>query len=193
MHRRGFLTAAMTGAVPLVAGCTGGDGNSGSDGGGGAGYGGGGGSGGGSSNTTESTTEPETAGETTAETETTTQQTTTATTASEATTTDGSTAAQQEYGTYDWSQLDGAEASATTTVTMRSSRFQPLVAEFSAGTEVTFVNEDMGSHTVTVPALDVDERLSGGESTTVTFDEAGVFDYVCTLHPPQMLGRVVVE
>ena len=97
------------------------------------------------------------------------------------------------YPDYDWEQLTRADAAETSSVTMEGSTFRPLVAKVSAGTEVTFTNEDSGGHSVTIPALSVDETVSGGSSTSVTFEEPGNYDYVCTFHPPDMLGRIVVE
>ena len=114
------------------------------------------------------------------------------------TTTAGTTAggdggARAAYPDYDWEKLTRADAAVTSSVTARGSAFRPLIAKVSAGTDVSFTNEDSFPHTVTMPALDVDEQLSGGSSTSVTFEEPGAYDYVCTLHPPGMLGRVVVE
>ena len=34
--------------------------------------------------------------------------------------------------------------------------------------------------------------MSPGASVTHTFDTAGEFDYLCSLHPKDMRGRVVV-
>lgn len=109
------------------------------------------------------------------------------------TTTSGESPGMAAYPDYNWDQLTRADATATTEVSASGFAFQPLVARFAAGSEVTFTNEDGAPHTVTIPALDVDERLAGGESTTVTVDSAGNYDYVCTLHPPDMLGRLVVH
>jgi len=195
MHRRAFLTTAVAVAAPVITGCSSGNGSEGSgdgesDGGSGGGTDsssdggdsdGSGGYGGGGGGETASTT---------AESADTTSSTTTA--GRESTTTAGS-AAQSAYPDYDWGRLDGAEPTDTAGVTLRDTAFHPLVARVAVGTEVTFTNEDSGSHTVTIPALDVDEQLSGGASTTVTFAEAGTYDYVCTFHPPEMLGRIVVE
>lgn len=100
--------------------------------------------------------------------------------------------ARQEYPDYNWEVLDGTEPEATTGITARNTAFDPVVAEVPTGEPVTFANNDSFEHTVTIPALDVDERLDGGEETTLTFEQEGTFDYVCTLHPPSMLGRLVV-
>lgn len=124
---------------------------------------------------------------------TTTAEPTPATTTAPPTTRDGASPAREAYPNYDWDQLERADVAVTGDVTLRGGQFNPLVAQVEAGATVTFTNEDSGGHTVTVPAMDVDEVLSGGESTTVAFEDAGVFDYVCTFHPPRMLGRVVVE
>lgn len=164
MHRRAFLGTTTTLVITLAAGCAGGDGGSGGDGGGGGGmYGGDSGGGGGGG------------GETT----------------ESGTTASGG--AQSVFPDYEWGKLEGADASETSSVTMRNTEFHPLVAKVSAGTEVTFTNEDSGGHSVTIPALGVDETVSGGSATSVTFEEAGTVDYVCTFHPPGMLGRIVVE
>lgn len=53
-------------------------------------------------------------------------------------------------------------------------------------------NEDQTAHTFTVPRLDIDENIEGGGQVLVTVDRTGTFDYVCTFHPPGMLGRLVV-
>lgn len=100
--------------------------------------------------------------------------------------------AQRAYPGYNWDRLDGASATTTATVTLSGFAFDPLVARAPPGT-VAFENEDSATHTVTIPALDVDKRVSGGGRTTVTVDEPGTYDYVCTFHGPDMLGRLVVE
>ncbi len=66
------------------------------------------------------------------------------------------------------------------------------------GKQVTWVNEDSAFHSVTSGFYDVPtERFDSGhldpfESYTLTFDEAGIYDYFCTLHP-WMKGQVIVE
>lgn len=113
------------------------------------------------------------------------------------TATDSPTAADQgaraAYPDYNWAALEGVEPEATTEVSLRNTAFHPPIAAVQPGATVTFVNDDSFGHTVTIPAIDVDRDLGGGESTTVSFDAAGTYDYVCELHPPGMLGRVVVR
>lgn len=108
------------------------------------------------------------------------------------TTTGTPSVGQQEFPDYNWEVLDGADASFTTEITLRNTQFHPIIAKVPVGESISFSNEDAFDHTVTIPALDTDERVGGGESTTLTFDELTALDYVCTLHPPSMLGRLIV-
>ena len=74
----------------------------------------------------------------------------------------------------------------------------PSVVTISAGESVTWVNEDSAFHSVTSGFYDapIDLFDSGHmdpfDSYTLTFDEAGTYDYFCTLHP-WMEGKVIVE
>lgn len=108
------------------------------------------------------------------------------------TATEGDANAQERYPDYDWERLEDAEPVATAAVTLENSAFDPLFAAVKPGTTITFSNEDSFDHTVTLPKLDVDEGVDGGQRTAVTFKETSTYDYVCTLHPPDMLGRVEV-
>jgi hypothetical protein len=65
------------------------------------------------------------------------------------------------------------------------------------GTEVSmeeFTNNDSVGHDVTADSFSSGEAgdMAGGETFEHTFEEAGTFDYVCTVHPG-MEGTVVVE
>ncbi len=66
------------------------------------------------------------------------------------------------------------------------------------GKQVTWTNEDSAFHSVTSGFYDSPTELFDSgfldpfESYTLTFDEAGIFDYFCTLHP-WMQGQVIVE
>ena len=74
----------------------------------------------------------------------------------------------------------------------------PSLVTISAGESVTWVNEDSAFHSVTSGFYDtpIDLFDSGHmdpfDSYTLTFDEAGTYDYFCTLHP-WMEGKVIVE
>lgn len=91
---------------------------------------------------------------------------------------------------------DSAEPVATTEVEMpKSYRFDPVAIEVDAGSEVTWTNEDSFTHTVKLedgPDTS-DHRVGRGDSVTLTFDTAGTYHYVCTLHPRDMKGVVVVR
>lgn len=100
--------------------------------------------------------------------------------------------ARDEYPGYDWSRLEGVAATGTDTISMQDTEFVPLVARVPVDTRITVQNDDSIPHTFTVPRAGIDEQLSAGSQTSVRFDETGTYDYVCTLHPPAMLGRLVI-
>ena len=66
------------------------------------------------------------------------------------------------------------------------------------GEQVTWVNEDSAFHSVTSGFYDAPTDLFDSgymdpfDSYTLTFDETGIYDYFCTLHP-WMEGQVIVE
>ena len=72
--------------------------------------------------------------------------------------------------------------------------------EFSikSGDSVTWQNQDVAFHSVTSGSYDEPTELfdSGhldpDELFTLTFDENGIYDYFCTLHP-WMKGKIIVE
>jgi plastocyanin len=94
----------------------------------------------------------------------------------------------------------GAQTSApaapveTAEVTMPPSyRFDPPAIQVPAGTTVTWRNSDNFTHSVSVvdgkfPLLD----LSPGQSGTITFDQPGAYNYICTYHAQDMKGTVIV-
>lgn len=83
---------------------------------------------------------------------------------------------------------------ATNEVTMpRSYRFAPETIQVSAGTTVTFRNEDNFTHSVKLrDGSEPDHLVKPGESVQITFAQPGTFDYECSLHPRDMRGTVVV-
>ncbi|HVB18084.1 MAG TPA: cupredoxin family copper-binding protein [Stellaceae bacterium] len=89
---------------------------------------------------------------------------------------------------------DAVPAAATTTVVeIHNMKFNPVTLTISAGTKVTWVNEDTAPHTVT----DRDRvfhsaALDTKDSFSYTFASPGEFTYFCTIHP-MMVGRIVVK
>lgn len=81
---------------------------------------------------------------------------------------------------------------ATDDVRLTNNCFVPTIARVEPGAKVTFENFDGAPHTVTGAVYifgDMDEFTTGKRS--FTFDEEGVFPYVCILHPG-MAGAIVV-
>jgi plastocyanin len=76
----------------------------------------------------------------------------------------------------------------------------PNPAEIKAGETVTWTNDDSQIHTATSGAVGAEDSgkvfdsgiLSPKATFDFKFDQAGEYDYYCTLHP-QMLGKVVVS
>jgi amicyanin len=71
--------------------------------------------------------------------------------------------------------------------------FMPPDLKVPVGTKVTWVNRDDVPHTVvsndgkfSSPALDTDEQFS------FTFNEAGTYEYYCSVHP-KMTAKVIVQ
>ena len=66
------------------------------------------------------------------------------------------------------------------------------------GKQVIWVNEDSAFHSITSGFYDAPTdifdsgHLDPFESYSLTFDETGIYDYHCTLHP-WMEGQVIVE
>lgn len=88
-----------------------------------------------------------------------------------------------------------AEASpvATTTVDLpKSYRFVPAAIVVDAGATVTWTNHDDFTHNVTLPDGGPALAMPPGGNVTHTFDTPGEYDYLCSLHPRDMRGRVVV-
>ena len=64
----------------------------------------------------------------------------------------------------------------------------------SAGTKVTWVNHDEDAHTVTFQSNPkvASNPLQGNQSFSHTFQTAGTYSYICSIHP-FMKGKVVVQ
>jgi plastocyanin len=77
-------------------------------------------------------------------------------------------------------------------VTISVSAFRPDAITVSAGTTITWTNEDPVAHTVTADDGSWDSgSLARGATFSHTFEAAGTYAYHCTIHPG-MKGTVVV-
>ena len=81
-----------------------------------------------------------------------------------------------------------------TQVVMEGIKFNPASVTVSAGDTVTWTNEDNVGHDVTGDGFKSGDpgALQNGDTFEHTFDKAGTFDYVCTVHPG-MEGSVKVK
>ena len=71
--------------------------------------------------------------------------------------------------------------------------FAPPSLTVKAGTTVTWRNEDDIPHTIASSArLFKSKALDTDDSFSFTFQEAGSYEYFCSLHP-HMTGKIVVE
>jgi plastocyanin len=82
----------------------------------------------------------------------------------------------------------------TTLVDISKGCFAPTVARVSPGATVRFTNSDPTPHNLVGHAITWGqiEPLPPGQAMEVTFDEAGMHPFACTLHPG-MVGVIVVE
>jgi plastocyanin len=86
-----------------------------------------------------------------------------------------------------------AAAASPTTVKIDNFAFAPATLTITAGTTVTWKNEDDSPHRIgdkngafKSAALDTDETFSH------TFASPGEYPYICTIHP-YMVGRIIVK
>jgi plastocyanin len=84
-----------------------------------------------------------------------------------------------------------AQPAGTNEIRIIDEQFVSNTITIQVGESVTFVNADDDEHTATGPGFDTGV-MNPGDSVTITFDEAGTFDFVCQFHP-EMRGTVIVE
>ncbi len=75
-------------------------------------------------------------------------------------------------------------------VLIRNHAFSPASLAVPLGGQVTWRNQDGGSHTVVFADM-VSERMSSGDSYSRSFDTPGVYEYRCGIHG-SMRGRISV-
>ena len=91
------------------------------------------------------------------------------------------------------SNLSAPARAADATVTIDNFTFEPQRLTVTAGTTVTWANQDDIPHTVASDtklfkskALDTDDKFS------FKFDKPGTYEYFCSIHP-KMTARVIVQ
>jgi len=77
------------------------------------------------------------------------------------------------------------------TVLIQDYSFQPDETTILKGETVTWINQDSVGHTIRGKTFN-SGLLRNGQSFKQTFNEAGIFDYYCSLHP-EMKGKVIVQ
>ena len=84
--------------------------------------------------------------------------------------------------------------------TLGDKAYSPNPAQIKAGETVTWTNDDSQIHTATSGTVGAEDSGTVFDSSILSpkatfdfkFDQAGEYDYYCTLHP-QMVGKVVVS
>jgi plastocyanin len=86
-----------------------------------------------------------------------------------------------------------ADAQTTQAVTIADFAFSPASLTINVGDTVTWTNQDSATHTATATDGSFDTgNLAQGASGSITFDTAGTFNYICSIHP-QMTGTIIVQ
>jgi len=86
-----------------------------------------------------------------------------------------------------------ARAAGSQSVTIKDFAFGPKTVTLTAGDTVSWTNQDKVAHTATAGDGSFDTgNLSQGQSGSHTFDTAGSFAYICSIHP-NMKGTIVVK
>jgi LPXTG-motif cell wall-anchored protein len=81
----------------------------------------------------------------------------------------------------------------TMTVSIEDFFFSPANMTVAPGTTVTWVNNGQAPHTSTADDGAWDSgTLQPGESFSFTFDQAGTYTYLCSIHP-DMTGAITVS
>ena len=77
-------------------------------------------------------------------------------------------------------------------VFVQNFKFNPNTLTVAKGTKVTWVFKDSTSHTVTGDGGLSSSELNSGGTYAFTFNTAGTFNYICSIHP-SMKASVTVQ
>ena len=86
----------------------------------------------------------------------------------------------------------GTVAGEGSIVSIKNLKFNPATVNIKVNEKVTWNNEDEVTHDITLDNGLFDKDVLAGESFTYIFNQTGIYDYHCDIHP-SMKGRVVVS
>ena len=89
-------------------------------------------------------------------------------------------------------EASAAAKPATHTVIIDGVKYEPATLTVQQGEAVVWVNKDPFPHTVTAPGAFDSHSIAAGGSWRLVARKAGIYDYICTLHP-NMKGTLKVE
>ena len=76
-------------------------------------------------------------------------------------------------------------------VNIQGFAFNPGILTVKKGTTVTWTNNDSASHQIKSATFN-SGSFGKGQAFSFTFNDTGIFDYSCAIHP-SMLGKIIVE
>lgn len=76
-------------------------------------------------------------------------------------------------------------------ITIQNFLFNPAELSIKKGDTVTWTNQDSMAHKISGNGFQSD-ALNKGQSFSFTFNTAGTFDYICSIHP-SMKGKIIVQ
>ncbi len=82
---------------------------------------------------------------------------------------------------------------AQVTVDIQGFTFGPDDLTVGVGTEIVWENRDDAPHTATAEGAFDSGQLERGDSYSLSFDEPGTYEYICTIHPYMTATIVVTE
>jgi plastocyanin len=88
----------------------------------------------------------------------------------------------------------GTPTPGNSAITIQNFSFNPNVTTITAGSTVTWTNNDSTAHTITSndSAFTSSAVLSPGQSYSYTFTNTGTYDYHCAIHT-FMTGKIIVQ
>ena len=72
-------------------------------------------------------------------------------------------------------------------------KYKPATIVIDSGDRVVWSNLDAVKHTATRGGSFTTGKIKPGKAVAVKFGSKGTYRYICTIHPDEMSGKVVVE